>query len=140
MSREQLSYLLWLVKGGMLERATTMIEQLLAKPEQEPFKPDWVNYRQGLEDGAARHEQEPKLTDAGADTNLRILSMEEQVALRSPLLFVHPPPRKEWVGLTDDEMESLVTQARKVPVEIPCDSFTTRLLKLAETKLKELNT
>ena len=33
MSREQLSYLLRLVKGGMLERATTMIEQELAKPE-----------------------------------------------------------------------------------------------------------
>jgi hypothetical protein len=36
MSREQLSYLLCLVKGGMLERATTIIEQELAKPEQEP--------------------------------------------------------------------------------------------------------
>jgi hypothetical protein len=32
MSREQLDYLLSLVKGGMLERATTMIEQELAKP------------------------------------------------------------------------------------------------------------
>jgi len=36
MSREQLSYLLRLVKSGMLERATTMIEQELAKPEQAP--------------------------------------------------------------------------------------------------------
>tara|TARA_R110000868_G_scaffold53527_1_gene167900 strand:+ start:66 stop:332 length:267 start_codon:yes stop_codon:yes gene_type:complete len=36
MNREQLSYLLRLVKGGMLERATTMIEQELAKPEQKP--------------------------------------------------------------------------------------------------------
>ena len=44
-----------------------------------------------------------------------------------------------WVGLTDDDMDSLVTQARKVPVEIPCDSFTTRLLKLAEQILKEKN-
>ena len=37
MSREQLGYLLRLVKGGMLERATTIIEQELAKPEQEPL-------------------------------------------------------------------------------------------------------
>ena len=50
------------------------------------------------------------------------------------------PPRKPWVGLTDKEMELLVIQAREVPIEIPCDSFTTRLLKLAEAKLKDKNT
>jgi hypothetical protein len=37
---------------------------------------------------------------------LRILSMEEQAALRSPLLFVHPPPRKPWVGLTSEDWEN----------------------------------
>ena len=51
-----------------------------------------------------------------------------------------PVAKREWVGLTDDDMESLVTQSRKVPVEIPCDSFTTRLLKLAEQTLKDKNT
>ena len=30
-----------------------------AQPEQEPFKPDWVSYRQGVADGAAQPEQEP---------------------------------------------------------------------------------
>ena len=42
MNREQLGYLLRLVKGGMLERATAMIEQELAKPEQiiTPISPD----------------------------------------------------------------------------------------------------
>ena len=35
------------------------LRQALAQPEQEPFKPDWVNYRQGLKDGAAQPEQEP---------------------------------------------------------------------------------
>jgi len=49
-------------------------------------------------------------------------------------------PEREWVGLTDKEMELLVIQAREVPIEIPCDSFTTRLLKLAEAKLKDKNT
>jgi hypothetical protein len=62
----------------------------------------------------------------------------------SPEFVVTPlytaPPRKPWVSLSDDEMESLVTQAREVPVEIPCDSFTTRLLKLAEKILKDKNT
>ena len=36
MSRDQLNDLLSLVRGGFIERATTMIEQELAKPEQEP--------------------------------------------------------------------------------------------------------
>ena len=49
-------------------------------------------------------------------------------------------PKREWVGLTDGEMESLVSQTREVPIEIPCDSFTTRLLKVAEAKLKDKNT
>jgi hypothetical protein len=36
MSHDQLNDLLILVRGGFIERATTMIEQALAKPEQEP--------------------------------------------------------------------------------------------------------
>ena len=37
-----------------LQRQTDLIvgeiKDLLAQPKQEPFKPDWVNYRQGVED------------------------------------------------------------------------------------------
>jgi hypothetical protein len=37
-----------------LQRQTDLIvgeiKDLLAQSEQEPFKPDWVNYRQGVED------------------------------------------------------------------------------------------
>ena len=36
---------------GIHERIEEAILELTAKPE--PFKPDWVSYRQGLEDGAA---------------------------------------------------------------------------------------
>jgi hypothetical protein len=93
MSREDLTYLLWLVQGGMLERATTMIEQELAKPEQvfggmtdreamtmalrilankrlrtdEHLIPIVVD---ALRQALAQPEQEPKLTEAGADTNI----------------------------------------------------------------------
>ena len=66
--------------------------------------------------------------------------MESYKDIKGAIPLYTAPQRKEWVGLTDGEMESLVTQAREVPVEIPCDSFTTRLLKLAEQILKEKNT
>ena len=37
-----------------LQRQTDLIvgeiKDLLAQPKQEPFKPDWVNYRQGVAD------------------------------------------------------------------------------------------
>jgi hypothetical protein len=38
---------------GIHYRIDEAIQELLAQPEQtekEPFKPDWVNYRQGVED------------------------------------------------------------------------------------------
>jgi len=65
MSREQLSYLLRLVKGGMLERATTMIEQELAKP----------------------------------DMPTKIFGPNLEQILNAAGFY-----RREWVGLTDDEV------------------------------------
>ena len=37
-------------KGVACNELCIDIHKLLAQPEQEPFKPDWVNYRQGVED------------------------------------------------------------------------------------------
>ena len=54
-SRDAMSDLQYATWNGM--DAIEALEQELAKPEQEPFKPDWVNYRQGLEDGAAQPEK-----------------------------------------------------------------------------------
>ena len=51
--------------------------------------------------------KQPTLSNAGADTNLRILSMEEQAAIRSALNIVNPPLR-QWVGLTDNEIENIL--------------------------------
>ena len=51
-----------------LQRQTDLIvgeiKELLAQPEQEPFKPDWVNYRQGVADS----KREP-LSDGEITTN-----------------------------------------------------------------------
>lgn len=49
--------------------AIEALEAALAQPEQAPFKPDWVSYRQGVADGAAQPEQEEPLplVDMGVD-------------------------------------------------------------------------
>ena len=41
-------------------RAIMALYKSIAQPEQEPFKLDWVSYRQGVVDGAAQPEQEHK--------------------------------------------------------------------------------
>jgi hypothetical protein len=114
-----------------------------AQPEQAPFKPDWVNYRQGLADGAAQ--PEPKLTDAGADTNIsRGLEPKgsgmvtlNQVGMRVDLKDT--PPRKEWVGLTDDEINKIVdlNTSDDGGFDIFCDGLA--VARIVCVKLKELN-
>lgn len=81
----------------------------LAQPEQEPFKPDWVIYRQGVADGAAQPEQEPVAWYA--KDNLEINDEVEVIWNSEMPKYAHvwiplytAPPRKEWVGLTEDEV------------------------------------
>jgi hypothetical protein len=52
----------WLVSGNFVYPTAlrTAIKAALAKPEQEPFNPDWVSYRQGKLDGAAESLEETK--------------------------------------------------------------------------------
>jgi hypothetical protein len=123
----------------------------LAKPEQE-FYPDWDMLKPfheriaELEAQLAKPEQKPVawIGDANyvegqfVEGKVRRVWWECNTGVGQPLYTA--PPRKEWVGLTDEEIELLVSQAREVPIEIPCDSFTTRLLKLAEQIIKEKNT
>jgi hypothetical protein len=108
MSREQLSYLLRLVKGGMLERATAMIEQELAKPEQEPVAV-W------------------ELTEDGWDTIADAAWME---TLPVGTKLYTAPPRKPWVGLTDEEIKGILDCGRGNLIDI----------KKAEQTLKDKNT
>jgi hypothetical protein len=74
------------------------LEKELAKPEQESFKPDWANYRQGLADGAAQPEQEPVAWAVlRPDGRVKLLSHQigVEVDLKWTPLYV-APPRKEW--------------------------------------------
>jgi hypothetical protein len=155
----------WTVNGGTYEAVTCMqairsLRQAIEQVERQ-FNPDWnqqavlVERIRELEAELAKPEQEP-VTWGTLNKLAQTIVKEKYLFKRfidgTPLandiavwmtefaLEYAAPPRKPWVGLTDKEMESLVIQAREVPIEIPCDSFTTRLLKLAEAKLKEKNT
>jgi hypothetical protein len=103
-----------------IDNMTCVLEK--AKPEQEPFKPDWVSYRQGLADGAAQPEQEPvawKYDWYGYKSQSEtkelvkdwIASVYSEVS--DPTIGAHnirplytAPPRKPWQGLTDDEIDA----------------------------------
>jgi hypothetical protein len=90
----------------------------LAKPEQEPFKPDWVNYRQGLADGAAQPEQEPvcdkdpslcgfvqcQLGKACKNTPINTMPTKIFGPNLEQILNAAGFYKRDWVGLTDDEM------------------------------------
>ena len=56
-----------------LQRQTDLIvgeiKELLAQPEQEPFKPDWVNYRQGVEDAKREPLSESEITAIWGDSD-----------------------------------------------------------------------
>jgi hypothetical protein len=90
------------------------LEAELAKPEQDTH----CKYCNGIGcvtcDARCLPEQEPKLTDAGADTNIDPFTLYpkgsgmvtmNQHGMRVDLKDA--PPRKEWVGLTDEEMSDI---------------------------------
>jgi len=105
----------------------------LAKPEQEPVAwiYDWYGYK-------SQSETKELVKDWIAAVYSEV--SDPTIGAHNIRPLYTAPPRKPWVGLTDKKMELLVSQAREVPIEIPCDSFTTRLLKLAEQTLKDKNT
>jgi hypothetical protein len=86
------------------DKAIEAIKQELAKPEQEPFKPDWANYRQGLIDGAAqaklaKPEQEPVATR----NRNGMIEVEWGKSVPIGTKLYAAPPRKPWVSLSDAE-------------------------------------
>jgi hypothetical protein len=136
-----------------IDNMTCVLEK--AKPEHEPFKPDWVNYRQGLADGAAQPEQEPvawiydwygykSQSEAKELVKDWIASVYSEVS--DPTIGAHnirplyaAPPRKPWVWLTDDEVKEAWGNT---PMMLNARSDATRKMFACaiEAKLKEKNT
>ena len=54
-------------KGVACNELCIDIHKLLAQPEQEPFKPDWVNYRQGVEDAKREPLSDEEIADLWAN-------------------------------------------------------------------------
>lgn len=105
----------------------------LAQPEQEPFKPDWVSYRQGVADGAAQPEPTPRQRQRlrqeawknikqdeykfdpevcfamGFDVGYGAVARKVEPSQEECGGFdSRPAPRKEWVGLTVEEIRLMV--------------------------------
>jgi hypothetical protein len=111
--------------------AIQAIEQELAEPRNE-FNPDWdqqavlVEHIRELEKELAKHEQEP--TRKACD----IIAEKQASVMRDRYFdiekFYAEPPRKEWVGLTDEEISCIAYNE--------CEKSFVRLV---EAKLKEKN-
>jgi hypothetical protein len=111
---------------------------------KELAKPEQAKYSDIVSDGGldprnkfdAQPEQEPKLSDAGADTNIsRGLEPKgsgmvtlNQVGMRVDLKDT--PPRKEWVGLTDEELNLIYAEPQ---------THVGQYARAIEAKLREKN-
>jgi hypothetical protein len=118
-------------------KAIKALEAELAKPEQELPMLRQVVIESALK-GYGKPEQEPKLSDAGADTNIDPFTlypkgsgmvMLNQVGMRVDLKDA--PPRKPWQGLTGTEINHIF--AANV-------GYPERMCRAIEAKLKEKNT
>ena len=116
----------------LMRQALSAFEAILFEKNIEATQIIARNARYSLREALAQPEQEPKLTDAGADTNIsRGLEPKgsgmvtlNQVGMRVDL---KDGTRKPWVGLTDEEINSLY----------PTNWF--EFARLIEAKLKEKN-
>lgn len=65
-----------------LQRQTDLIigeiKDLLEQPKQEPFKPDWVNYRQGVEDAKREPLSVDKLAAMAVEDEFLLFCSEDE--------------------------------------------------------------
>jgi hypothetical protein len=152
MSRDQLADWLHCLHGGMYDWVQEEIQKELNKPNQ--FYPDWDTLQPfyeriaELEKELAKPEQEPvpfpsfmrkRIEQAMEDAiNPSGMSVHDGKATvlasdlhRMLLLIDSAPPRKDWVGLTNEEIDWILDLAYANDME---------LIKTIEAKLKEKNT
>ena len=108
---------------GEIDDATEALRQALAQPEQEPLGGEWVpcvklpvivhvrNQRDGENHISTREGITPVLPE---DLIMRGVAGEEYPIGRElferTYTFDTAPPKREWVGLTDEEIESELTK------------------------------
>jgi hypothetical protein len=105
--------------------------------QQEPFKPDWVNYRQGVEDGRAEAlemlaKQEPVgqlMEEAYGRGQVLWFDKPDDFSM----LYTSPQPSKPWVGLTQQDIDIAFDDTQEGG---GFDEFA----RAIEAKLKEKNT
>jgi len=101
----------------------------------------WPDYERGFVDGA-QHQMKTSVDKAvnkmaqrdWVETNNQACAILRQV--HDMLALASYPPRKTWVGLTDDEIKEIVGSWGDTPVK----GYTRNLMDQIETKLKEKNT
>jgi hypothetical protein len=98
----------WEHKGSLVIQA---LRQALAQPEHEPVA--WV-----IEDGEVDY----------------YVDVVAKIKPGTPLYTA--PPKKEWVGLTDEEIKEIVGPWGDTPIK----GYTRKLFDQIEAKLKEKNT
>jgi hypothetical protein len=146
MSRELLKQCLDLItdldkEGLILESGLIFaLRNELAKPEHTPWC-DYLNImltsmppqRAKCNCKIAESEQEPKLTDAGVDTNIPLWGLKPK---GSGMVMLH---QREWVGLTDDEINKIVdlNTSDDGGFDIWCDGIA--VARIVCAKLKEKN-
>jgi hypothetical protein len=149
MNRELLKQCLDLIteldkKGLILESGLIFaLRDELAKPEQDHGFDRTASHMAGEYVDTAKHEQEPVAyadaldlaKDCNWDTFICKHSSENHEGTRFKIPLYTAPPRKPWVGLTDDEIENIYKSIILGELEV------TRWLvcRAIEAKLKELN-
>jgi hypothetical protein len=113
MSREQLSYLLRLVKGGMLERATTMIEQELVKSESHIVK--WSIPVDPNNFGEPLAQPEQELTEEGKAWGEMAKKMSRDFMENAKKNWEPPPKDVDTITMTELRNTDLY---RKVQIQL----------------------
>ena len=123
MEREALQMCLEYIETDAHERKHVRhaIKAALAQPWPDLTKRDRESYQKGHNDGVAHHKQAVKTAQPVQEPYGYDWSMLEaaQESLREHMALIHeleaalaqPAPPREWVGLTDEEINALLPEA-----------------------------
>jgi hypothetical protein len=114
----------------------------------EAFDREYDKYKNSP-DYKAFAEQEPvawvdkvwvERLDIAKQLRIELLFSRCQLSHNQIPLYTAPPPKREWVGLTDDEIHKIVDACTPDEAEQEELNDFARAVRFAEAKLKELNT